>query len=393
MAVNGEKSFWYFTVARWACISLSLLGGYTCFRWARELYGIVAGLLALTLWCMCPNIMAHGQLITPDAGATSLGVVASYLFWRWLRQPTWTRTVWVGGVLGLAELAKMTWIMLFILWPALWAVRRLVEHKNVLWKTCRCQSLQMALMLVLALYVVNVGYGFEGSFRQLGQFEFVSRVLSGRDTGDAGANGMRSGNRFRGTCLASVPVPLPANYVMGIDVQRAEFESRKLSYLHGEWRLGGWWYYYLYALAIKVPVGTLILAMAALALRVCRPGPTGLWLEELVLLATVSGVLILVSSQTGFNHHLRYVLLIFPFAFIWISGVAVVMEGSWKARLLVGGATVWAAVSSLCVYPHSLSYFNELVGGPRQGHAYLLESNIDWGQDLLFLKLDIRSFC
>jgi hypothetical protein len=38
------------------------------------------------------------------------------------------------------------------------------------------------------------------------------------------------------------------------------------------------------------------------------------------------------------------------------------------------------------IYPHSLSYFNELAGGPNNGHAHLLDSNIDWGQDLLFLR-------
>ena len=46
----------------------------------------------------------------------------------------------------------------------------------------------------------------------------------------------------------------------------------------------------------------------------------------------------------------------------------------------------WSIGSSLSVYPHSLSYFNELAGGPKNGPAHLLNSNIDWGQDLLFLE-------
>ena len=35
------------------------------------------------------------------------------------------------------------------------------------------------------------------------------------------------------------------------------------------------------------------------------------------------------------------------------------------------------------MYPHYLSYFNEVAGGPSNGHRVLLDSNIDWGQDLL----------
>ncbi|GHT14958.1 hypothetical protein FACS1894170_12360 [Planctomycetales bacterium] len=33
-----------------------------------------------------------------------------------------------------------------------------------------------------------------------------------------------------------------------------------------------------------------------------------------------------------------------------------------------------------------MSYFNELAGGPKNGHKYILDSNIDWGQDVFALK-------
>src|SRR5438876_11457836 len=47
---------------------------------------------------------------------------------------------------------------------------------------------------------------------------------------------------------------------------------------------------------------------------------------------------------------------------------------------------LWSTYSSLSIYPHSLSYFNELAGRPDKGWEHLVDSNIDWGQDLLFLK-------
>ncbi len=120
-------------------------------------------------------------------------------------------------------------------------------------------------------------------------------------------------------------------------------------------------------------------------------------------------ILVFVSSQTGFSVHSRYVIPALPFFFIWISKVGRVFERcphplplsrkrergeaearpSRKHRLLptmVVVALTWSVGSSLWVYPHSLSYFNELVGGPRNGGEHLLDSNIDWGQDLLYLK-------
>jgi 4-amino-4-deoxy-L-arabinose transferase-like glycosyltransferase len=90
-----------------------LLGGYVCLRWANELYGSWAGILALTLWCFSPNILANGQMITPDAASSALGLLATYLFWHWLKRPSWPQTLALGVALGLTELTKTTWLILF----------------------------------------------------------------------------------------------------------------------------------------------------------------------------------------------------------------------------------------------------------------------------------------
>jgi len=55
-------------------------------------------------------------------------------------------------------------------------------------------------------------------------------------------------------------------------------------------------------------------------------------------------------------------------------------------RTLVAASFCWLVASSLWVYPHSLSYANELIGGPLNGSKHLLGSNVDWGQDLLYFK-------
>ena len=84
---NGPQSLRYFTIARMACIPFSLLGGFICFRFARDIYGIEAGFVALILWCFCPYILGHAPLITPDAPASAMGIAAYYSFWRWLIRP------------------------------------------------------------------------------------------------------------------------------------------------------------------------------------------------------------------------------------------------------------------------------------------------------------------
>jgi hypothetical protein len=243
----------------------------------------------------------------------------------------------------------------------------------------------LAIRMVLAIYVINLGYLFEGTGTRLDAYRFVSATLAGRHGVDDGSPAV--GNRFAGTWLGNLPVPLPKSYVSGIDMQKRDFEDyAQPSYLGGEFSSRGWWYYYLYALAIKVPLGTwLLLALSTIA---------GRWAsidarlqDQFILLCPAVVILVFVSSQTGFSEHMRYVLPAFPFFFVWISRVVAVFGSRRRVlRWTTISALTWSIVSSLWLYPHSLSYFNELTGGPMGGPAHLISSNVDWGQDLLFLR-------
>jgi hypothetical protein len=248
---NRDRVLWFHTIARLTLLPLSLLGGYVCFRWARDAYGDRAGLLAASLWYLSPNIIAHAQLITPDAHAASLGVVASYLFWKWLENPGWTRASAAGTGLGFAISAKTTLVVLLLAWTLAWCVVRLLRRTNR--QRPRHEILrQMGMLLCIVgigLYIVNSLYGFAGTFTRLGEYEFESQLLSG--TMEPGLN--NKDNRFRNSWIGCAPVPLPRAYVEGIDTQYCDFESSGATeYLGGEFSEDGWWYYYLYAMGVKL---------------------------------------------------------------------------------------------------------------------------------------------
>jgi dolichyl-phosphate-mannose-protein mannosyltransferase len=386
---GGSSALWYFTLARWMCIPICIGGGYVCWRWARELYGDMSGLVALALWCLSPNVLAWGSTICPDAAAAALGVAACYFFWRWLNNPNWPRVMTAGVFLGLALLTKTTWVLFFACYPLLWIAWCWGQRGSL--ALARHQGPQMGSVLLLGLLVLNVGYGFENSFKRLGDFEFASRTLAGEDSL---AEGGRGGNRFRTGLLADLPVPVPENYVTGMDLQKSDFEEGKWSYLFGEWKLGGWWYYYLVCAVLKVPLGTWILGIMAVVLTAgsCAVAGRGRaysagWRNELAVLLPAVFVLVLVSSQTGFSRYFRYVLPCLPFVFIWISKVARSVHLKHRGIATIAGAAVlWMSLSSLSHYPHSMSYFNEIAGGPKGGHRFLVDANIDWGQDLFHLK-------
>jgi hypothetical protein len=338
----------------------------------------------LALWSFSPTVLAYAHLITPDVATASLGLAAAYSFRKWIRRPRWTGALFAGIALGLAELTKTTWIVLIPLWPVLWLVtRRWVVQPSVV-RCWRREAVQLGLMMLVAIWFLNLGYGFQGSFQPLGRYHFRSEALAGPE----GIERASTPNRFAGGLAGRLPVPLPENYLLGIDHIKWEYEQKYWSYLRGEWRHGGWWYYYLYAMVIKEPLGTWALVLlAAAAAAFCRREYVAPWQDELLLLVPMVVVLVLVSSQTGFNHHLRYVVPAFPFAFILISRLGRAVELGHKRLAVAGGIALgWSVVSSLLVFPHSMSYFNELAGGPRKGHWHLGNSNADWGQDLLYLK-------
>ena len=110
-----------------------------------------------------------------------------------------------------------------------------------------------------AWLVFCAAYGFAKFGRPLGDFRFISHSLTGQAT-EPGKQ-PEPGNRFHESALARVPVPLPADALVGFDIQKYDFERGLWSYLNGEWRQRGWWYYFLYAMAIKLPLPTLLLML------------------------------------------------------------------------------------------------------------------------------------
>ena len=373
----------FVVLARWTCLPVSIIGAVVCCRWAFLLYGRGASLIALSLWCFSPYLLGHGSLFTTDAHCSALGLTAGFMFWRWLRHPTWERCLLAGMTLGIAELSKFTFLVLYPVWTVVWIVYACSTGPRPVSRWIR-ESWMLVAVFGVSLLLTNMGYGFEGSFRRLGQFPFRSHSLSGTTATLSDHN--VAGNRFLGTLVEPLPVPLPLNYVLGVDTQKVDFEQGVACYLHGTWQRSGCPWYYAYAFAVKIPLGTWMLFLLAMGASCLSRSYRRSIRDEFVVIAPAVAILALVSLQTGINVHSRYAIPALPFIFVWISKVAISFKlGHRTVATAVLMGLSWSVTSSLMIYPHSLSYFNELAGGPRGGDAHLLGSNLDWGQDMHFL--------
>ncbi len=407
IAANKSRSMWLMTLSRWACLPFSVLGALVCFFWACDLWkSRVAGVVSLWVWCFEPFLVGHAELITPDVAATSIGMCTVYCFWRWTKNEKWSWAIASGVFLGLSLSTKLTWVVFLPLLPLLFFVKEILPEKNDSVQSFHVRLVQLTVILVLGIYLLNMVYQFDGVFKKLKDYDFVSQSLSGHVSVDS------VGNRFRHSLLGEVPVPFPEQFVMGIDAQKKDFEYYvRPSYLRGEWRYGGWWYYYLLGAFIKTSHGfhsLILLAVAEILRRLLSRDQqknhaeiSGRFGDFCFLVIPALVVFVLVSSQVGFNHHVRYVLPVCGFLIVFAGGAGRLIDfryNSSKAllgivlvRVCLLASLFMIPLNLIRVFPHQIGFFNEVAGGAMQGHRLLLHSNIDWGQDFLFLDHWVKS--
>ncbi|MGB9623970.1 MAG: ArnT family glycosyltransferase [Phycisphaerae bacterium] len=204
---------------------------------------------------------------------------------------------------------------------------------------------------------------------------------------------------------------LPEAYLYGLAYTRKTTEWRP-AYLMGEIRELGWRSYFPIAFAIKTTIPEMLLFIAGLAaivsscVRLRRRQPSQEWANtpdgnaaspdtpagpdrgaiprDLVLTVGLITFLVVygvtaITASINIGH--RHIIPIYPVLFVFGGAAACWSGRRWGRRLLLG-LVLWQAVVNLRTHPHYLCYFNEFVGGPRNGHRYLLDSNLDWGQDL-----------
>ena len=371
----GPNYMYYLSLARLMCIPFSLLDAMAIYDLSNFIFGSRSALLAVSLWCFSPLVIGHGAMITPDVPAATFACLMLNAMTRWVPTLKWKAAIIAGVALGIAILTKLTNLVLIPIVIGIAIATLLDPVRRQVWKRL---IVQLSCVGAIAIYVINMGYGFERTLQPLGEYQFVSELFAGELP-----SGQNFGNRFQDTIFDGFPVPLPANVLNGIDVQRRDFQNGMTSYLAGTWQNHGWWYYYLYAFQVKEPVGTLLLLFLGAVALTRLPSEIRTRCLIYVVVPLVA-IVTFVSSQTGFNHHLRYLLPAYPFAYVLASGIA--SQSGAQLRRFIGVCLVSVVVSACLAMPHSISFFNVAIGGPLNGPYHLHNSNVDWGQDALFLE-------
>lgn len=361
--------------ARLPIVALTVIAGFVLFLWGRALFGELPALAGLAMMVFEPNILAHGRLVTTDMGATLFALAAFACLERALARRQSPFGAWwlaAGFLLGLGLLSRFSSLLLIPLMAAMAAMsgkERLAIKLKGLGVCC-----------AVALVVLNIGYGLGNGGVTL--FPLAAGPVSGPLLTEPFVT-MAASPVMRWT-----PLPIPRLFLEGLDLARwKNSHVEGPGYLNGVISGEGWWSWFVLALSMKTTLPLLVLSMAGFGLLVLRARAVGA--DRLVaLLVPSAGLLVLVTALSHAQIGLRYILPVFPFLCL-AAGFAVGELRRWSPKLalaLAGPLLLWHACAALSVHPHHLAYFNEAAGGPGNGYRHLVDSNLDWGQDLGGLK-------
>ena len=344
---NRERYRALYTGPRLVTTLLGLALAAAVFLWSRRLWGDGAALAALALVAFEPNLVAHAGLVTTEIAFCLATVLALQALTGLLRHGGLAWTLWAGVALGLAQLTKFTAVLIY---PAAFIAVMVAA------RPLRRGLLRLALAAAISLVVLNAGYLGHGTFARLDRL------------GLQGPLGAR-------LSTLTLPSPLPADYVRGLDDQMRNSAAGFATYLNGRLYQGkAPRYYDLEILLLKTPLAELGLVLLALAtLPWAARGEPRL---ALTLVAATGVLLFVAASLTDLNLGVRYVLLLYPLAAIAVAPLAR------RLPRLAAAALVLHAAESVASHPHELAFTNLVAGGPEGALAYMAESNLDWGQDL-----------
>ncbi|MEK6808357.1 MAG: glycosyltransferase family 39 protein, partial [Nanoarchaeota archaeon] len=331
--------------ARIPIMLISVALGLLIFILTKELFGLRAGLFSLLLYILNPTILAHSSIATIDIGTGFFIFLALYIYRKFFNDITIKNILIAGITLGLALLSKFTSIFLipvYILLAFSYIIKKRTSNSSLTTSLLSKNSI-IFLFLIFIIFIIGV----------------ITVAL--------------------GYFVTGFP-----KYIDGLKYVSYHTDAGHPAYLSGERSKTGWWYYYLFAFIIKEPTSLLLLILFSI-IFFGKLRHENL-INEYFLLFPIF-LLLIISFFTKINIGIRHLIPIYPFIFVFVGRAVNLRVKKQKIlAMFLGVLCVWYALSSISIYPDSLAYFNELVGGPKNGPKYLLDSNIDWGQDLKGLK-------
>lgn len=395
-------------VGRMAMIILSCCLCFVIYIWSRLIFGVSGGLFSLFLATFSPTLLAHGSLMTSDTCFTLLLLTSTYIVSKLATNVTLHHILLGSLSVGALFVSKFSSVFILpisalilivnlVFCQALWI--KLPFFKEGVYVRRAVPKIAVYLLLTLAfsftsLSVIWMSFGFRYSAFEPNSSTQAAFLKYGTIENAAKAAGAQA---LPFQILDKLQVT-PEAWNYGGAYVAAEAQLRQ-AFLNGRYSLTGWRSYFPFTVLVKTPISLLIIVSWSLwllyfklAFNSTTQHERNAFLLSLVPLAAILLVMWPICISSRFNIGHRHILFTYPVLFI-VAG-ALGQQMARRANRINYFALVMALHflwQSISIFPNYLSYFNELVSA-RNGWKYLVDSNVDWGQNLPQLKqfLDAR---
>lgn len=333
---SGNNADLIIFTARIPSIVLTIILGILVFWFVKKISkSSLAGLISLFLYCLSPIMIANGHLATLDIYLTFFFFLSIVAIYNYFQKPSFTNTLLIAGALAGTILCKFSGLILL---PAILVI--FIYNSFINKKFIKNYFFDFLIILFGAAVIIYFMYFF----------------LYG------------SINLFFG----------------GVASQFIHSTNGVRAFLFGYYSQNGWWYYFPLAWLIKTPISEIILFFTAIFYFLKNK----LYKNKNYLIIFFTPIIYSASLLfSKINIGLRYALPVELFIIIAV-GVLIkwqdIQSTLIKSTLVCLG--VWYLINFIQISPYQLTFFNECVSGAKNGANYLVDSNIDWGQDLKRLK-------
>jgi dolichyl-phosphate-mannose-protein mannosyltransferase len=334
------------TLARLGELPFFVLLCAIVWAWGKRLTDERGGAIAVLLLATNPSVLAHAGLATTDIALAATLTAAFFAFVVWLDRPHWATALALGAAIALALATDYSAIAIVIVaLPMIYTARRR-RNGVALWADFATSQRALAIVTTAATMVLLLGAIYH----------------------------------FR-----SLPF-----WFRGLEKYLTDNTATQPAFLFGERSPDGWWYYYPVALLVKTPLPLLLLGVlgAAAAVRDLVRRVSAEAAGPCVAIVAVVVVVTIIGDEAG-------VRLVLPvFGLLALLGAVAAVE-LWDAHMVmapvrrllrpvVAATLVAAVVVPMRAHPDHLAYFNPIAGD--QPELILVDSNLDWGQDLYRLS-------
>lgn len=375
------------TLARLGVLPFLAIMLGAAWAWARRQFGETAALATVFFLVTTPTILGHASIAALDVPGAAFCVVALLSLVRWVESPTRRRSLALGLASGLAIGTKLSAIpFLIVCGAALLAVRvaltpRGERHRESL--AMRPLVAGAGLALAASAATLCVAYG--------GQFEYLTDHAATRSEALdylVGSRGLAHDLAYRLCAQFPLPVAL-GRLTLGIKELQKHNREGHLSFLLGETKTSGWWYFYPVALVVKTTLPLLILGLMGFWAMVVRAVRERAWTVAAPVVF-FAAILAFCCVYSRINIGVRHVLILYPLLAL-AAAYMLIRLWDWRPAILGKAIVVlvisWQLGTLWRTWPDYLPYFNELVRHPEQ---VLIDSDLDWGQDMRRLERDLH---